>query len=701
MSRCKQASNSGAMLDLWRPPQGAGDPVGCLATTYTFAPGLFDEQCLARFLEIDSEPNREDLAFLLERESRLGSVYAGVLVDHTQAGVEHSLRWDILPVRLRAGKQHAKLSLLAWSRHVRVVIASANITEPGYRSNYEVAGAIDMPADGADVGSLRDAIAFLRSLLRFVPGAADQPAEIRRAEAFLAQVERQVEHWKPAKRENRVKQLLVCTIPASAGNAARSSMDEAVQACRAGGGSPTEAWVASPFFDVDDETSRVTVALCKSMARKVRRDICFCVPAIRGAEQMSVPRLAAPKALLEVPPRYAGNVSVEMLPETDGERNRRPWHAKMLGLFSDTYSAVMTGSSNFTCAGMGIASYRNAEANLLTIVRKAAYSRAAGELEAVWPAMESVADPDAAEWLGAKPEREEEEMAVSQPLPAGFLSAMYVAGEVREVVLRFDPAHLPDSWSVHACGRDGRELLSSGDWRSRDCPALVRLAWSPAQPPERLLVAWDDHEGFLPLNVEDGRHLPPPAQLEKMSADDMLLILAASDPSGAFRVWAKRQAASPDFDSDLDSATPVDLDPLRRYDLQATYLHRIRHRARVLARLRANIERPVWGLQALEWRLRGLIGIAPLADRLLREFVNANGTTDEALLTLADFLIVLREVDYQSSNGSLSKRDFDGVYKEFVRDLAAKLTDTVGPQRDRVSPDLMRFWERVVERCKE
>ncbi len=77
MSRRKQTSNSGAMLDLWRPPQGAGDPVGCLATTYTFAPGLFDEQCLARFLEIDSEPNREDLAFLLERESRLGSVYAG------------------------------------------------------------------------------------------------------------------------------------------------------------------------------------------------------------------------------------------------------------------------------------------------------------------------------------------------------------------------------------------------------------------------------------------------------------------------------------------------------------------------------------------------------------------------------------------------------------------------------------------------
>ncbi|MFC1569128.1 hypothetical protein ACFL4L_02730 [bacterium] len=38
----------GTMLDLWRPPKYSGDPVGCLATTYTFSPGLFDEQCLAR-----------------------------------------------------------------------------------------------------------------------------------------------------------------------------------------------------------------------------------------------------------------------------------------------------------------------------------------------------------------------------------------------------------------------------------------------------------------------------------------------------------------------------------------------------------------------------------------------------------------------------------------------------------------------------
>src|SRR4051812_7545396 len=184
MSRDKPA-DTGVLLDMWRPPKDVGDPIGCLASTYTFQPGLFAEHCLARFLDIDSEPNREGLAFLLERETRLGAVYAGVLVDHTQAGVEHSYLWDVLPVRIRGGKQHAKVSLLAWESCIRVIVASANLTDPGYRTNYEVANAVDMSPDDADLDLLTETIEFLQTLMRFVPGASHQPPTVRRANAFL------------------------------------------------------------------------------------------------------------------------------------------------------------------------------------------------------------------------------------------------------------------------------------------------------------------------------------------------------------------------------------------------------------------------------------------------------------------------------------------------------------------------------------
>ena len=320
MSKRKKASSSEAMLDLWRPPQAAGDPIGCLATTYTFDPGLFDEQCLGRFLDIESEPDREDLAFLLERETRLGAVYAGVLVDHTQAGVEHSLRWDVMRVRLRSGKQHSKLSLLAWNHHVRIIVASANLTELGYRFNQEISGSVDLTPADANGEMLAQATGFLRSLLVLVPGATgatERLPEVQRAQSFLNDVERLVRGWKPTRRRQAIRQQLVFTLPAvGPAQSARSSLEETIQACRGRGASPSNAWIASPFFDVYDESSRVTAALCKSMARGTRRTLSFCVPAIRDGEPAAVPRLAAPKALLVTPLTYQGYVRVEMLPES-------------------------------------------------------------------------------------------------------------------------------------------------------------------------------------------------------------------------------------------------------------------------------------------------------------------------------------------------------------------------------------------------
>jgi hypothetical protein len=314
--------------------------------------------------------------------------------------------------------------------------------------------------------------------------------------------------------------------------------------------------------------------------------------------------------------------------------------------------------------------------------------------------MEQVADPAAAEWLGAQPERDEEEQSAVPAVPGGFLSATYIAGDERQIILRLDPTHLPEQWRIHACGRNGREILSDSLWYAKGRPSVVEFAWSPVQPPERLLVAWGDHEAFFPLNVEDSRQLPPPTELEHMSADDMLWILAAADPSAAYRAWARGRQPPDVYDPNLDSANPIDLDPLRRHDLQATFLHRIRRRARILAQLRANLQRPVWGSQALEWRLWGLIGIKTLAERLVREIAGTPSTADEALLTLADFLIVLREVDYQPIDGCLSKPEFEKVFRPFLQELAENLQRRVGAKPTQVSTDVMGFWDRVLDQCR-
>ena len=58
----KRQRDTRTLLELWRPPRGAKDPVGCLTTTYTFDPAFFEEECLARFLEIDALADREGVA---------------------------------------------------------------------------------------------------------------------------------------------------------------------------------------------------------------------------------------------------------------------------------------------------------------------------------------------------------------------------------------------------------------------------------------------------------------------------------------------------------------------------------------------------------------------------------------------------------------------------------------------------------------
>ena len=154
------------------------------------------------------------------------------------------------------------------------------------------------------------------------------------------------------------------------------------------------------------------------------------------------------------------------------------------------------------------------------------------------------------------------------------------------------------------------------------------------------------------------------------------------------------------FDDELDSATPTDLDPLRRYDLRTTFLRRIRSRARVLAMLRQNLERPVWSKQALQWRLDGFIGVRPLAQRLARDVTQSDGQVDEALLTLADFLIVLREVNYRPADGSLPKSKVNKVFRPFLKSLILELDEQVRARRSGVGKELIACWDRMVKRCR-
>jgi len=94
-----------------------------------------------------------------------------------------------------------------------------------------------------------------------------------------------------------------------------------------------------------------------------------------------------------------------------------------------------------------------------------------------------------------------------------------------------------------------------------------------------------------------------------------------------------------------------------------------------------------------------LLGVQSLADRLVREAVKSDGAIEEALLTLADFLIVLREVKYQPANGALSAAEFNEEFQSFLVNAAGTMWAKLESHQYRVAEDLWGFWERVVEQC--
>src|SRR5487761_1267903 len=77
------AMSGAKLLDYRSPPDGAGDPIACLATTFTFEADFFIQDCLSRFLSLSTVGSEGDrissVAALLEEEDRLSEAQISVL----------------------------------------------------------------------------------------------------------------------------------------------------------------------------------------------------------------------------------------------------------------------------------------------------------------------------------------------------------------------------------------------------------------------------------------------------------------------------------------------------------------------------------------------------------------------------------------------------------------------------------------------
>ena len=650
-------------LDFWLRREEFGQPIGCIATSYTFDAAFFEEDCLGRFVGMDTQPDEDKRVYLVEREEKLSQVSCVVLVDVGHVPASRSLRWSLLPVTVPGGGiQHAKVSLLIWERHVRVLVGSANLTEYGYRRNFEHLGVLDFTEGGAaPLSLLTDVLRFLEGLALLSPQPGADAAEGPHAALrnLLTRVRRLTADWSPAPAGRGPSVAWLTTLPGE------DPVFAQLQAEHWRGTGPDHAEVLSPFYDDGDRAKLQADGLIGLMGKRGELSITFRGPGREtpdGSTELGIPEALCKARQTRVEHHF------EYVPELDEESQLRPLHAKSLWLQRDNRALFMIGSSNFTCAGYGTAAGpRNVEANLVYILPtvRDPFGR---RCEACFPESRLAEDPVV--FLQEIQEQTPDPQAFV-PLPAGFGLALFVPGGETGSLRLYLGAELPASFRVAA--EDGMEVLARVAAEVGEWPEPVKCSWHDKRPPSSLVVTWETAAGetvrsIWVVNVTNPAGLPPPEELRDLSLEELVEILSSARPlhEALSIVWRRLDGAK-------GLSTDLVFDPHKKVNTRNYLLRRVRRISGALEGLRQRLERPVYDLEALRWRLHGPIGPVALARRL------ADDEGEGAGFMIAEVAMTLQMTDWKRSEEFLGQATVRAEVAHTIDDLRALAEERQGP----------------------
>ncbi len=653
------------LLDLWRGDDGFGRPLGCVTTSFTFDAELFEEQCLARFLSIQSNPNETAKAYLIEREEKLSQCFACVLVDAAHASPDRSLRWHMLPVTLPSGGVlHAKLTLLAWEKRVRVLIGSANLTEPAYRRNQEVVAVLEFGEDENPAPELlAQCIAFLHRVRRFAPGfdRRGQGPQSALAE-FLASIGQRARSL-PTPDRGDAECFLVPLTPGG------GSVIDQLWALWSGP-RPDRAWALSPFFDEAEKASATAARFATLLTTRGNRRLCITAQGrtlADGTVQIDVPDTLKASSHPSLEHAFA---IVHPRKELDGRQEERPLHAKSIWLQRDGRALYMLGSSNFTAAGLGLHPRHNIELNLAYLIRDC-NSRFGKLCDQSWPEHTQLGDLHKVQFL-SDGLIDSGDISEVPALPTAFGLALFCVdaqGPRLELEIAYDA---PPMFEVFS--KEGTPLIDGTIWARDGKQGIVVVPWESKRPPSALEVLWrneatEECRAAWVVNVADTSALPPPDELGALSLAELIEILTSARPLHEIVLGILKRRES---NGDSGPGSTIEVDPHKKVDTSQFLLRRMRRVAQALEGMRARLQQPVASVEALRWRLHGPIGPIALAKRL------ALDDPEGAAFMISEVATTLHAVAWQPC-GSLSARHINPEVDATLRSLHQLAVEAPAP----------------------
>lgn len=648
MGRRRKAEEQ-PLSEYWKPPVdsgpegGVGEPVACVATTFEFDAGFFEEELLPRFLGLRFDHTENERTFIIEREEALAVTRVMVLVDASKFDPRQTtLQWDQLPIQVPGGVQHAKFVMLVWEHLVRLILASANLTRQGYRRNRELFAALDF-FDGPDsvpLKPLRDALDFLDVLYGWSRGL---PAATQRVCDTVAQVRAHVQRWSAAPGDFRPRErprvTLVVGHPAHENGPALSVIDRLAEIWSSR--TISKIAVVSPFVGHGADGQDPVLARMRDFR------------IVRCAEgRLALPKVPVPEgsegSIVAAPERFGrdwkklfgGGAYVLPVPGyVEGVDERpRDLHAKAVLISGDRHELLMIGSSNFTPRGMGVNVF-NCEANLVFEDWLAARHGGVtlGDRLALPVSWENEVGVDEVAWQA--PDGIPEDAPPGSPaLPPFFAWAGYSqrTGAIR-VGLDHNQAE-PLAWSIGLAGQstEHEAVLFSKETIPPGATVLSFILEEKARGAHitALRVDWKSeeelqHEAFLAVSVEDREaDLLPPAEFRNLTVETIIeCLLSGREPAE----WIKRQRHGRRKRSDSTSAA---IESLRAVDTSNYVLYRVRRFGRGLAAMSERISRTTPRPDAIRYMLlRDPLGPIQLAETMCRQQPAGGGESPEPMET--------------------------------------------------------------------
>lgn len=623
----KSKSEERYLATLWSPPDmlptqtGAGSPLVCCATTFTFHADFFENELLTRFLGLRYDEMEGELPFVLEREEALSSARVAVLVDAAcVSGNQRTLRWDQIPVFVPQACQHAKVTLLAWENCVRVIVASANLTTNGYKWNREIVGAFTFcnHETSAPLQLATDVIDFLTHMTGWT--RADAPVR-ERLRDNLSKVRATVTGWTAARpkfgdRESP-RAVFVPGYPAI-GGAAASRVLEKTRELWGATVRADEITVMTPFIGQHDADFAPLLRDLLQIPRTRTVEAFLAVPRRRPADDKDTQvRIDLPKAFLaQWTKAWRAAPRVFAVPQRrEGEPRDRPLHAKGILIANEEKDRglLLCGSSNFSLHGMGVMDAPNIEANLVYIDAVKSKNRLDLRMPADWDADEA----EDALWSDQDVPGEDDERQGSL-LPPVFQWATYNQAGATITFGFKGGAAFPGHWRIDLPGNDDDALtLLSDDTLPKTAPDTHVCALPAALKRAHIValrVIWNndaDDEQSAPMLVHALKYddLLPPEACQGLSASTIIDCLID-----------RKDLADKAAETE-DPLAPVQATVAPVQDTTHYLLYRIRRLGLALGLMGARLLTTPRSADALFYRLhRDPLGPVRLAEALVREY---------------------------------------------------------------------------------